>query len=79
MRWRQDTIPYSFRGLDVRGYAEDEAGAWIIEHDPAMTTPFCLYRFLNDEAARQYQLVETFETEHTARRHAEREALEMAS
>lgn len=77
MRWRKDTIPFSFRGLDVRGYGEDKAGAWLIEFDKAMIQSFCLYRFLNDEAARQYELIDTFHTEWAARRAAERMSAEV--
>lgn len=77
MRWIKTTVPFSFRDADVRGYAEDSDGAWLIEFDKSMTMPFCLYRFLNDEAIRQYELVDTFHTEWGARQAAARMSLEV--
>lgn len=73
MKWHQ-TTPYSFRGCHVIGYTEDHNGAWLIEHDPNLLHQYVLYRFDNDNARAQWQLIDTYHTAWGARRRAERDS-----
>ena len=71
MKWHTNTVPYSFQGADVRGYAEDDNGAWLIEHDSNDIAPYFLYRFDNDNAKQQWQLIANYHTAYGAKRRAE--------
>jgi hypothetical protein len=79
MKWNNNTVPYSFQGCHVIGYAEDHTGAWLIEHDTNLTTPYVLYRFDNDNAREQWQLTDTYHTAWGARRRAERDSSKVSA
>lgn len=68
--WRRDTVPYSFRGTNVLGYAEDELGAWVVEYDPNMVGKYCLYRFENDVSSYGFMLIDLFDTQAEAEDYA---------
>lgn len=76
MKWKKNVVPYSFRDCRVIGYADDKnnGGAWLIEHDTNLTTPYVLYRFDTDKYGDYWQLIDTYHTEWGARRAAQRES-----
>lgn len=75
MTWDKTTVPFSFAGCSVLGYAEDTAGAWLVELDRNMSRPFLLYRFRNDRASDMWTLVGCYGSEVGARGAAMREAV----
>lgn len=74
MNWKQNVTPYSFQGCRVVAYAEDDTGAWLIEHDTNSAVAYWLYRFENDDAAKQWQIIDAYHTVWGARRRAERDS-----
>lgn len=72
MTWDRTTIPYCFKGLDVRAWAEDEQGAFLIEYDRTLLRPFLLYRYWNQDARGGYRIARTYRSIGAARRGAER-------
>jgi hypothetical protein len=76
MKWLKTTVPYSFRDCHVIAYADDttNGGAWLIEHDTNLTTPYVLYRFDTDKYGDHWYLLDTYHTEWEAQRAAEQQS-----
>ncbi len=74
MNWNKNTVPYSFQGCQVVAYAENDTGAWLIEHDTNSAVAYWLYRFENDDAKSQWQIIDAYHTVWGARRRAERDS-----